>query len=77
MGSSKNWRDVLYLITGENKLDASALLEYFDPLYEELVEENEEVDNSLEIATGFIIGILAVVLIYLAAKWFYQPADET
>jgi len=36
-----HWKESLRLITGEEKLNASALLEYFQPLYEYLTEENQ------------------------------------
>ncbi|CAB3378676.1 Hypothetical predicted protein [Cloeon dipterum] len=40
MGSSRPWQDALYEITGERKLNPSALLEYFHPLQEWLRKEN-------------------------------------
>lgn len=40
MGSSKHWSDALEILTGERKLNASAMIEYFKPLYDYLREEN-------------------------------------
>jgi len=37
-GFSKNWQDLLLEVTGTNKLDASAIKEYFQPLTEYLAE---------------------------------------
>ncbi|RZC38944.1 hypothetical protein BDFB_007692, partial [Asbolus verrucosus] len=42
LGASRHWSDVLEVITEERKLDASALLEYFQPLYEFLQQQNTE-----------------------------------
>lgn len=41
MGVSKPWPDVLESFTGSRKLDTSALMEYFQPLYDWLVAENK------------------------------------
>ncbi|KAF5302725.1 hypothetical protein FQR65_LT08467 [Abscondita terminalis] len=40
LGVSKHWKDVLKEMTGETDLDATAILEYFDPLLKYLKEEN-------------------------------------
>lgn len=37
-GFSKNWQDLLFEVTGTNKLDASAIKEYFKPLTDFLTE---------------------------------------
>ncbi|EDW37220.1 GL26134 [Drosophila persimilis] len=39
-GSSRHWKEVLQEFTGETEMDTSALLEYFDPLYQWLKQEN-------------------------------------
>lgn len=41
LGSSVPWPEVLQQATGRNTLSADALLEYFQPLYDWLVRENE------------------------------------
>ncbi len=41
MGQSKPWPDALEALTGERKLDASAMLEYFAPLKQWLDEQNK------------------------------------
>lgn len=48
LGSSENWRDTLSLAIGENRLDGSALREFFQPLEEWLRNEN--------LRTGQFIG---------------------
>ncbi|XP_066978847.1 angiotensin-converting enzyme-like [Macrobrachium rosenbergii] len=40
-GSSRPWKDILYEMTGERGLDASALREYYRPLEEWLIANNE------------------------------------
>lgn len=40
LGASKPWPDALEVLTGERKMDASAMLEYFAPLYEWLKAQN-------------------------------------
>lgn len=41
MGSSKPWPDAMEALTGQRRMDASGVLEYFQPLYEWLKTENE------------------------------------
>lgn len=41
MGSSKPWPDALEAFTGSRKMDASALIEYFQPLQKWLEEQNQ------------------------------------
>ncbi|XP_055593793.1 angiotensin-converting enzyme-like isoform X2 [Uranotaenia lowii] len=41
MGSSKPWPDAMEVLTGQRNMSADALLEYFNPLYEWLLEENK------------------------------------
>jgi len=41
MGASKPWPEAMAAITGESKADATALLEYFKPLQDWLVEQNK------------------------------------
>lgn len=42
MGSSKPWGEAMSAITGQSKLDATALLEYFQPLEEWLRTDNAQ-----------------------------------
>ncbi|KAH8399550.1 hypothetical protein KR222_003627, partial [Zaprionus bogoriensis] len=39
-GNSRNWKEVLEEFTGQTEMDPAALLEYFDPLYQWLKQEN-------------------------------------
>lgn len=48
MGSSRPWQDAMEVITGQRTMDASGLLEYFQPLMKWLKEDNER--------TGELIG---------------------
>ncbi|XP_048006690.1 angiotensin-converting enzyme-like isoform X1 [Leguminivora glycinivorella] len=48
MGSSRPWPDAMQALTGQRHMDASGLMEYFQPLYEWLKKENER--------TGEFIG---------------------
>lgn len=40
MGQSKPWPDAMEKITGQRKMDAGPLLEYFRPLLQFLIKEN-------------------------------------
>ena len=40
-GASQPWQDTLYELTGTRQMDASAILEYFEPLREWLAEQND------------------------------------
>nr|ATU82846.1 secreted Angiotensin-converting enzyme-like protein [Pristhesancus plagipennis] len=42
MGSSKPWQDAMEVMTGQRDMDASALVQYFSPLYEWLKEQNKK-----------------------------------
>lgn len=42
MGSSKPWPDAMEVLTGQRKMDAGALLEYFQPLQNWLSAKNKE-----------------------------------
>ena len=41
LGSSKPWPDAMEAITGQRKMDASALMEFFQPLTDWLKEQNK------------------------------------
>lgn len=41
LGSSKQWPDAMEILTGEREMSADAILEYFKPLNDWLVEENK------------------------------------
>jgi peptidyl-dipeptidase A len=41
MGASRPWPDALEALTGEREMDASAMVEYFEPLIEWLDEQNQ------------------------------------
>lgn len=43
MGSSKPWPDAMEVLTGQRKMDAGPLLEYFKPLNDWLVKKNKEI----------------------------------
>jgi len=40
LGASKPWQEALYAMTGESQMDATAILEYFEPLSRWLKEQN-------------------------------------
>lgn len=40
MGSSKRWEEILQILTGETKLESSAILDFFKPLHKWLKAEN-------------------------------------
>ena len=41
LGSSKPWPDAMEALTGQRRMDASGVLEYFAPLHDWLKKENE------------------------------------
>jgi peptidyl-dipeptidase A len=41
MGMSRRWPDALEALTGQREVDASALVEYFEPLLAGLEEQNQ------------------------------------
>ncbi|XP_053692653.1 angiotensin-converting enzyme-like [Sabethes cyaneus] len=43
MGASKPWPDAMEVLTGQRRMSADALLEYFQPLYDWLVVENKRI----------------------------------
>jgi peptidyl-dipeptidase A len=44
LGSSKPWPNAMEVITGQRKMDASAILEYFKPLQEWVEAKNKELN---------------------------------
>lgn len=42
LGSSKPWPEALEIVTGQRKMTADALLEYFKPLHTWLEKKNQE-----------------------------------
>lgn len=42
LGQSKPWPDAMKVLTGQRKMDASALLEYFKPLQDWLEKTNKK-----------------------------------
>lgn len=40
MGASEPWENILYSLTGEKQVEPQAMLDYFQPLYQWLKEEN-------------------------------------
>ncbi|XP_060842211.1 angiotensin-converting enzyme-like isoform X3 [Rhopalosiphum padi] len=47
LGSSKPWFDAMELLTGQREMDAGPLLNYFNPLYEWLKNENKRTGEHL------------------------------
>lgn len=47
LGSSKPWFDAMELLTGQREMDAGPLLNYFNPLYEWLQNENKKTGEQL------------------------------
>lgn len=43
MGSSRPWPEVMEVITGQDKMDASAIREYFKPLEDWLIIQNGKI----------------------------------
>lgn len=62
LGSSENWRDTLSLAIGENKLDGSALREFFQPLEEWLRNENLRTGQFIGWTYGMWFCIIYLIL---------------
>ncbi|KAL5288397.1 hypothetical protein ACFFRR_008933 [Megaselia abdita] len=45
LGSTKNWRDVLELLTGERKINGQAIVEFYKPLENWLKDQNRQLKN--------------------------------
>lgn len=41
LGASKHWSEVLEVMTGETEINSNAIVEYFKPLQDHLIEENK------------------------------------
>ncbi|XP_054278172.1 angiotensin-converting enzyme-like [Macrosteles quadrilineatus] len=52
LGASKTWQDALEIITGQRKIDATALLQFFQPLYDWLKAENEKNNEKIGWTSG-------------------------
>lgn len=73
IGSSRHWTEALQIMTGESKMNGSALLEYFQPLYEFLKAENNIEKNSSEytsddqtvpiVVGAVLLGVVVIVII--------------
>lgn len=52
MGSSKPWPEAMKVLTGQDRMDASAFREYFKPLEEWLINKNKELNETVGWSTG-------------------------
>jgi len=90
LGSSRHWKDVLYVMTNERELRGSALLEYFQPLSEFLKKENsmkvseasgnsDSMDQTIPIAVGgVLLGVVIVVIVgYIIFRRRAAKRNET
>ena len=50
LGQSKPWPEALKQMTGEDRVDASAMVEYFRPLLEWLKQQNQGVKTGWTVA---------------------------
>lgn len=66
LGASKPWPYVLEIITGQRKMEASALVEYFKPLLDWLEKKNKETGAHIgwESDFGKYLKILVCHLVY-------------
>lgn len=47
MGSSRPWPDAMEVLTGQRKMDGSALIQFFQPLYDWLKEQNTKTGEKI------------------------------
>lgn len=67
LGSSKHWRDALEILTGERELNANAMVEYFQPLYEYLKKENNK-----SAANSIQTSVVSCVVMSLFVFWILK-----
>jgi ABC-type long-subunit fatty acid transport system fused permease/ATPase subunit len=85
VGSSEHWSEVLHKLTGETELNAKALLEYYEPLFDFLsnnmdlyikatTDREDPVSQTVPIVVGAILG--SVVICVLVAYFVKQYRDK-
>ena len=72
LGSSVDWQDALYVLTGSRELSAQPLINYFQPLNDWLAENNiDEIclpgtyQTSIEDDTTFVMIIFLCLLCFI------------
>lgn len=65
LGYSKHWSEALNVLTGSPEISADALLEYFQPLFDFLKEQNEHTAGGRNLIPGINIILIAVSLSFL------------
>ncbi len=68
LGSSKPWPDAMEIMTGQRKMDATAILEYFKPLNDWLVTENKR----LKVHIGWKKSDSEYLLYLITLDFFYN-----
>lgn len=71
LGATKHWSQTLELLTGESKMNASAILEYFDPLYQYLKQKNSEEESSgaSQITHSALFAFVCVIGVFTMYKY--------
>lgn len=64
LGASKHWSEILEILTGSEKASAEPLLEYFDPLYKFLKNENEKNENPDGVTVGDVEQVNMLVIVF-------------
>ena len=52
MGASRPWPEAMKVITGQERMDASAIRDYFKPLEDWLTAKNQEMGEPVGWTTG-------------------------
>lgn len=47
MGSSRPWPEAMEVLTGQRKMDGTALIQFFQPLYNWLREQNKKTGEKI------------------------------
>uniref|UniRef100_A0A182QDG1 Angiotensin-converting enzyme n=1 Tax=Anopheles farauti TaxID=69004 RepID=A0A182QDG1_9DIPT len=66
LGSSKPWPDAMEALTGQRKMSADALIEYFQPLYDWLVKENKALGAHCRLWGSRCTKMRSILLVSLA-----------
>jgi peptidyl-dipeptidase A len=65
MGFSKHWSEALEELTGSKEMTASALMEYFKPLYDFLKEENKNASGTVVVVNIFLLFTTICIRLFI------------
>lgn len=75
-GSSLTWNEILYRVTGETKLDGTALREFFRPLEEWLRNENLRTQEYPGWIYGEFFPTFTMARLWLSSNWSHSLSPD-